>query len=95
MTRAAALLGLDAGQDEGGVSAAFHLAVSGGSLLRLDRRKQKRQIFPRESTRLPLFSEHVTNESRFLLLQLEDLLFDRAAGDQAVGDDGAILADAV
>src|SRR5271156_2295917 len=42
-----------------------------------------------------LLAEHVLRELRLALLQAPDFFLDRALGDKAIGDDGAILPDAV
>jgi hypothetical protein len=39
--------------------------------------------------------EHVAHHRRLLLLQLADLLLDRAGRDEPIRDHGAVLADAV
>src|SRR5437867_3854494 len=42
-----------------------------------------------------VLADDVAGQGRLLLLELPDLFLDRALGEHAVGDDGAILADAM
>src|SRR5262249_46157045 len=54
------------------------------------------QVFLRQALRpAGVFTEDGGDEILLLLFELEDLLFDRARGDQSVDGDDAVLPDAV
>src|SRR5262249_41389383 len=57
--------------------------------------QQKFQVVFGERAREAALAEHVADQLGLALLQVPDLLFDRADGEQAVRDHRAVLADAV